>query len=179
MTAKHSQSSLHPSHLLSATSSTPVPPSPPIAATTTTVLSPPRSAPLVTPVQASTRNAVSSAETTACALIRVTRVLVKKRLFAPSTSLCCMSSRTGVICRCPDGKCVEHFALCSIRKNICTEGRKNDLLSEVEKPIRCWNNECVANLKDCTNSDGCPYSRPFRCITDECVAVRKKGGCEE
>lgn len=83
-----------------------------------------------------------------------------------------MSSRTGVTPRCPDGKCAEHFSLCSIRKNICTEGRKNDLSSGLENPVRCWNNKCVPTLQDCPNSDGCPLSLPHRCVTGECVAVK-------
>ena len=41
----------------------------------------------------------------------------------------------------------------------------------VDKPIRCWNNECVTTLEDCTTPYRCPSSLPSRCITGECVDV--------
>lgn len=45
------------------------------------------------------------------------------------------------------------------------------LLFHVDKPIRCWNNECVTTIEDCTTPYRCPSSLPYRCITGECVEV--------
>ena len=74
--------------------------------------------------------------------------------------------------RCPNGECVNFVSQCHLQEYLCDDGSYCDKSSSLVKPIRCWNNECVASLRECPMTTGCPFDAPYRCITGECVLVR-------